>query len=107
MAFSLLIILLVAGFLLVRGRTQEDPAVPDPAYFTYEELADGTLRITGYDGYIDTGNPYQVIIPSTLDGKPVSTLGTHSIEAHNLVELVISDGIMTLEKEVFASGWQP
>lgn len=39
MVFSLRTILLVAGFLLVRGRTQEDPAVPDPACFTYEELA--------------------------------------------------------------------
>lgn len=25
------------------------PAVPDPVCFTYEKLADGTLRITGYD----------------------------------------------------------
>ena len=79
------------------------PAVPDPACFTYEELEDGTLRITGYDEDKNTGNPYQVIIPSELGGKPVSTLGTRSIHANDLVELVISEGITTLEREVFAS----
>lgn len=83
------------------------PTVPDSACFTYEELADGTLRITEYDEDKNTGNPYQVIIPSTLDGKPVSTLGTQSIQAYDLIELVISDGITTLENEVFASSWEP
>lgn len=83
------------------------PTVPDSACFTYEELGDGTLRITEYDENKNTRNPYQVIIPSTLDGKPVSTLGTQSIQAHNLMELVISDGITTLENEVFASSWEP
>lgn len=86
---------------------QAVPTVPDSACFTYEELADGTLRITGYDESKNTENPYQVIIPSTLGGKPVSTLGTQSIQAHNLIELVISDGITTLENEVFASSWEP
>ena len=149
MAFSLLIILLIAGFLFVRDRThtipgpqeilaqndtpspvpssdnippeetqtdvpedtpapfQAIPSIPDPTCFTYEELADGTLRITGYDESKNTENPYQVIIPSTLDGKPVCTLGTQSIQAHKLIELVISDGITTLENEVFASSWEP
>lgn len=149
MAFSLLIIFLIAGFLLVRGGTpaipepqeilvqndtqssvpsgdnippedtqadvpedtpapfQAVPTVPDSACFTYEELADGTLRITEYDESKNTRNPYQVIIPSTLDGKPVSTLGNQSIQADDLIELVISDGITTLENEVFVSNWEP
>lgn len=149
MAFFLLIILLMVGFLFANSRrnviphpqaplaqsdtpssvptsdnippedTQTDvpentpapfsavPTVPDSACFTYEELADGTLRITGYDENQNMGNPYQVIIPSTLNGKPVSTLGTQSIQAHHLIELVISDGITTLENEVFASNWEP
>lgn len=86
---------------------QAVPAIPDAACFTYEELEDGTLRITGYDGYKDTGNPYQVIIPATLDGKPVSTLGSGSMQACNLIELVISDGITTLESGIFDSCWEP
>ncbi len=86
---------------------QPVPTVPDSACFTYEELADGTLRITGYDESKNTENPYQIIIPSMIDGKSVSTLGTQSIRAYNLIELVISDGITTLENEVFASSWEP
>lgn len=81
------------------------PTVPDSACFTYEELADGTLRITGYDESKNTQNPYQVIIPSMIDGKPVTTLGTQSIQGHNLIELVISDGITTLENEVLDAYW--
>ncbi|MDE7224844.1 MAG: hypothetical protein K2O34_13840 [Acetatifactor sp.] len=83
------------------------PSIPDTACFTYEELTDGTLRITGYDENKNTENPYQVIIPSTINEKMVSTLGTGAISADNLVELVISDGITTLEHNIFASGWDP
>ena len=43
--------------------------------FTYEELPDVTLRITGYSEEKNIQNPYQVVIPSTIDGKQVSTLG--------------------------------
>lgn len=84
---------------------QAIPTVPDPACFTYEELADGTLRITGYNEKENTQNPYQVIIPSTIDGKPVSTLGTGAIASTKMLELVISEGITTLESRVIASGW--
>ena len=86
---------------------QAIPAIPDSACFTYEELADGTLRITEYDESKNSQNPYQVIIPSMIDGKPVSTLGPGVIQAQHLIELVISDGITTLENAVFASGWEP
>lgn len=73
-------------------------AIPDEECFTYEELSDGTLRITGYDESKNTENPYQVIIPAYLDGKPVSTLGEDCL-THNdhLLELTISEGITTLE----------
>lgn len=81
------------------------PAVPDPVCFTYEELADGTLRITGYDEEQNTQNPYRVIIPSAIDGKPVSTLGTQSIAAREMVELIVSDGITTLDNNIMSSGW--
>lgn len=81
------------------------PAVPDPACFTYEELADGTLRITGYDEEKNTQNPYQVIIPSMINGKPVSTLGTQSIATRRILELIVSDGITTLENSIIASAY--
>lgn len=71
--------------------------------FTYEELPDGTLRITGYDEEKNTQNPYQVTIPSTIDGKQVSTLGKECLGAPyagNLLELTISDGITTIEENI-------
>lgn len=71
--------------------------------FTYEELPDGTLRITGYDEEKNMQNPYQVTIPSTIDGKQVSTLGKECLGASyagNLLELTISDGITTIEENI-------
>ena len=81
------------------------PAVPDPACFTYEELADGTLRLTGYDESKNTQNPYQVILPSSIDGKRVSTLGTGCLAcsdqySNHLLELTIPEGVTTLEANV-------
>lgn len=77
----------------------------DAKCFTYEELPDGTLRITGYVESLNTSNPYQVTIPAFLDGKPVSTLGKGCLGSEasftwNLTELTISEGITTLEPEL-------
>ncbi len=71
--------------------------------FTYEELPDGTVRITGYDEGKNTQNPYQVIIPPTIEGKQVSTLGRECLGApyaENLLELTIPDGVTTIEENV-------
>lgn len=81
------------------------PAVPDLECFTYEELADGTLRLTGYDESKNTQNPYQVILPSSIDGKRVSTLGTGCLAGSDkysghLLELTIPEGITSLEANV-------
>lgn len=73
------------------------------ACFTYEELPDGTLRITGYDEEKNTQNPYQVMIPSMIGGKQVSTLGKECLGmpyAGNLLELTVPDGITTIEENV-------
>lgn len=51
----------------------------------------------------NTQNPYQVTIPSTIDGKQVSTLGKECLGAPyagNLLELTISDGITTIEENI-------
>lgn len=76
--------------------------------FTYEELPDGTLRITGYDEEKNTQNPYQVIIPAMIDGKPVSTLGKECLGkpyAGNLLELTIPDGITTIEENIIENAY--
>ena len=79
-----------------------------PDCFTYEELPDGTLRITGYDEEKNTQNPYQVTVPSVIDGKRVSTLGKECLGkpyADHLLELTVSDGITTLEENVIESAY--
>ncbi len=76
----------------------------DLACFSYEELPDGTLRITGYDEEKNTENPYQVTIPSMIDGKRVSTVGKECLgmtySAGKLLELTVSDGITTIEENI-------
>ena len=61
--------------------TDSAPVKGSFSCFTYEKLPDGTLRITGYDEEKNTQNPYQVTIPSTIDGKQVSTLGKECLGA--------------------------
>ena len=72
--------------------------------FSYEELPDGTLRITGYSEEKNTQNPYQVTIPSMIDGKQVSTIGKGCLgipdSAGELLELTVSDGITTIEGNI-------
>lgn len=78
------------------------------ACFTYEELPDGTLRITGYDEEKNTQNPYQVMIPSMIGGKQVSTLGKECLGmpyAGNLLELTVPDGITTIEENVIENAY--
>lgn len=82
---------------------ENDPAQTDAVCFTYEELSDGTLRIVDYDETKNTQNPYQVTIPSTIDGKPVSTLGEECLGkdfTFDLLELTVSDGITTIEANI-------
>lgn len=76
--------------------------------FTYEELPDGTLRITGYDEEKNTQNPYQVVIPSTINGKQVSVLGKGCMStsyAGSLLELTVSDGITIIEENVIGNAY--
>lgn len=87
---------------------EEKQAAGNGNYFTYEELPDGTLRITGYDEEKNTQNPYQVTIPSMIDGKQVSALGRGCLGmpyAGNLLELTISEGITTLEENIIENAY--
>ena len=92
----LLIVMLITGN---NSPLYECSHVTNSECFIYEELPDGTLRITGYDESKNTQNPYQITIPSYIDGKPVSTLGEGCLNScgYELTELTISEGITTLE----------
>lgn len=77
----LIIVLLIVGN---NSPLYEYSHVTNSECFTYEELPDGTLRITGYDKSKNTQNPYQITIPSYIDEKPVSTLGATFISVLTL-----------------------
>ena len=92
----------------VNPLSEERVEATSAACFTYEELSDGTLRITGYDEDKNTQNPYQVTIPSVIDGKRVSILGKECLGAPyagHLVELTVSDGITMIEENVIENAY--
>lgn len=79
------------------------PLTGETDCFSYEELPDGTLRITGYDEEKNTQDPYRVVIPSMIDGRRVSTLGRECLGAPyagDLLELTVAEGITTIEEGV-------
>ena len=66
-------------------------------YYQYEETDDG-VRITKY-----TGNELEVVIPSTLGGKPVVTIGEDAFSYNFLNSVVIPEGVTTIEHNAFYS----
>lgn len=102
--FLSFVILLFLGRILYKNFTRSDQKTN---YFAYEELADGTLRIIGYDESQNTQNPYQVVIPAIIDGKKVSVIGAGALSlpdsnSYYLEELTISEGITALEENMAA-----
>ncbi|CAK7010028.1 MAG: hypothetical protein EUB_01663 [Eubacterium sp.] len=67
--------------------------------FIYKEKPDGTLTITGYDGFYE-----KVEIPEQIDGKIVTKLGDSSFYGHNEInEVILPDSIKTIGNWAFAS----
>ena len=82
------------------GGTLPVYAVESPlseGYYQYEETDDG-VRITKY-----TGNELEVVIPSTLGGKPVVTIGEDAFSYNFLNSVVIPEGVITIEHNAFYS----
>lgn len=76
----------------------DDPVINEEDFIT-EELADGTVKITGYSGGKD------VVIPETLGGKSVTVIGVDAFSDRSLDTLVIPDSVTTIEDYAFwASG---
>ena len=66
--------------------------------FTYDTLSDGTIAITDY-----TGSEATLKIPSTIDGKKVSTINSYAFYNNlRLKELVLPDSIQVIESNAFA-----
>ncbi len=67
--------------------------------YKYDNLSDGTISIVGY-----TGTEQNVIVPSTIDGKRVTTLGMLAFSNNNTVKSVIlPEGLLRIEGYAFDS----
>ncbi len=66
--------------------------------FRFTENSDGTVTITGFSGTVS-----DLTIPASLNGKPVSSIGTAAFQYNtDLQSLVISKGINTIGYNAFA-----
>ena len=82
--------LFLAGALLFLG-----VATSVHAQFTYT-TNNGTITITGY-----TGTNSAVIIPSTIDGLPVSDIGTNAFQGTALTSVTIPDSVVDIASIAF------
>ena len=66
--------------------------------YSYEVLDDGTISITGYNG----GYTYGLVIPSTIDGKEVSTIDSYAFYYADIAGTVtIPDTVKRIEAQAF------
>lgn len=99
--FSLL--LLCEGLFLVGvGKSAKAYTISDQTEFVWEELSDGTVKITGMAFHYDSVSRLE--IPESIYGKTVSTIGGWSLYSGcNIVEeVVLPDTVSVLEEEAFA-----
>lgn len=80
-----------------------DDSIPDPAEdYTYEENEDGTITITSY-----TGDAEELVIPSEIDGKTVSAIGSGIFSPLNggnstVKKITVPASVKTIGEEAFA-----
>lgn len=108
----------VAGWIAPTGYTAEDmfndyvamgivpvptatmmPEVLDSSNCTYEEV-DGGLKITKYNG-----TSQNIVIPSEIDGKPVTVIGTNAFLQNNIHAVTTSANLTTIEANAFANAY--
>jgi uncharacterized repeat protein (TIGR03803 family) len=65
---------------------------------TTEIFGSGGIMITGY-----SGTDRSVILPSTLEGQPVTTIGNRACLGANMTNLIIPDSVISIGPEAFSS----
>ena len=77
----------------------EDCVVATPAEcFTYQDYEDG-IEITDYD---NTCGGFDVVIPDTIDGKKVLSIGGFSFNDKKLTSVIIPNSVKIIELAAFA-----
>ncbi|MBD5104218.1 MAG: leucine-rich repeat domain-containing protein, partial [Ruminococcaceae bacterium] len=88
-------------YIITKGYYNEDFAnlrfnYSDPDDFIYEDLEDGTIRLTVYRGM------GSVNIPKTIDGKAVTVIGSDFLYNDGTITKVqIPDGVVSIEDTAF------
>ena len=93
------------ALLSCNDKTEESPTVTvaPESDFEYEENSDGGITITGYVGKDRfTATDKDVIIPETINGKPVDVIGSGSFKYYYINSVVIPNGVHTIEYDAFA-----
>lgn len=62
------------------------------------EFDDGEVTITGY-----TGSDLEIVIPSVIDERPVTEIGSEAFNTYDLKSVVIPEGVTTLGSKAFAN----
>lgn len=71
-------------------------APPPTSYFTFDSV---TGTITDYDG---TNGPKDVVIPSTIEGVAVTSIGNSAFESKSLTSVIIPDSVTSIGIDAFA-----
>jgi hypothetical protein len=72
-------------------------ACPSQAQFTYT-TTNGTITITGY-----TGTNANVVIPTTIDGLPVTSIGAHAFQSASINTVTIPNSVTSMGEDAFGS----
>lgn len=70
--------------------SEESTTEPQQKGYTYS-VSNGVATITGY-----VGNEKALVIPASIDGYRIVSIGDHAFEDSSLVSVIISDGVESI-----------
>ena len=75
----------------------ESPNAPADVTYVFDTNSDGTVAITGFTGAI----PVNLVIPSQIEGKPVTVIGPDAFSSAALDSVTIPDSVTRIEDRAF------